>query len=345
MQPPPKPSNEAERLAALHAQCILDTPPEERFDRITRLAIRLFRVPIALVSLVDAERQWFKSCVGLGVRETPRELSFCGHAILQADLMVVEDALRDERFQDNPLVVGAPAIRFYAGHPISMGDGLRVGTLCIIDREPRVVSSEDRELLRDLGRMIEEQLTAMRLATVDELTGLSNRRGFLTIANHALAMCQRSAQPATLAYLDLDRFKEINDSLGHATGDEALREFADILLDTYRGSDILGRLGGDEFCVCFLGTSLAETERPIQRLQEALHRRNESGASPYRLNCSAGTVAYDPSRHPGITDLLAEADARMYAHKRGRRAAAGDGIESGVDAGSERRRRPELAPV
>jgi len=119
MQQPAIPDNETQRLAALHALDVLDTPPEERFDRITRIAARLMDVPICLVTLVDANRQWFKSCIGLDASETPRDISFCGHAILAPEALVIPDAAADPRFADNPLVAGEPRIRFYAGEPLA----------------------------------------------------------------------------------------------------------------------------------------------------------------------------------------------------------------------------------
>ena len=137
MLKPPIPKNEAQRMESLRSLHILDTPAEERFDRITRLAKRLFGVPIALVSLVDESRQWFKSRQGLDATETPREISFCGHSILCDDTMVIADAAQDERFADNPLVTDEPHIRFYAGCPVQTPDRQRIGTLCIIDRQPR----------------------------------------------------------------------------------------------------------------------------------------------------------------------------------------------------------------
>ena len=132
MQKPQLPSDETQRLRALQRLKILDTDIEERFDRITRLACRMFNVPIALVSLVDQDRQWFKSRQGLDACQTGRDISFCGHAILHDGPLVVLDATQDPRFDDNPLVVGAPFIRFYAGHPIHSPDGSRIGTICII---------------------------------------------------------------------------------------------------------------------------------------------------------------------------------------------------------------------
>lgn len=158
--------DDSQRVDSLCRLQLLDTPPEERFDRLTRIAKSYFNVPIALISLVDAKRQWFKSRQGLDAAETPREISFCGHAILGVDIFVVEDALNDSRFSDNPLVLGPPNVRFYAGAPLSTVDGARVGTLCIIDDKPRTLSESDRRFLRDLADCVEQEFARSGLLTV-----------------------------------------------------------------------------------------------------------------------------------------------------------------------------------
>ncbi|RZU47671.1 PAS domain S-box-containing protein [Fluviicoccus keumensis] len=158
MLAPDLPLNEDQRLQALRDLHILDTAPEERFDRLVRTARALFKTPIVLISLIDANRQWFKSCIGLEVDSTPRDISFCGHAILHDDILHIPDALADNRFADNPLVTGAPHIRFYAGAPLRTG-GHRIGTLCLIDRNPRRLSDEERGQLRDIADAIEHQFT------------------------------------------------------------------------------------------------------------------------------------------------------------------------------------------
>lgn len=148
--PAPLPPDEAHRLARLQALAVLDTAPEPVFDALTRLASQVCGVPIALVSLIDAERQWFKAATGLaGVSETPRDVAFCSHAILGTEVMEVHDARQDPRFERNPLVCDDPHIRFYAGAPIALDDGTRVGTLCVIDREPRELDAHQRAMLRD----------------------------------------------------------------------------------------------------------------------------------------------------------------------------------------------------
>ncbi|MDR3382371.1 GGDEF domain-containing protein [Cupriavidus basilensis] len=320
MTPPSIPANEQLRLDTLRALNILDTSAEERFDRLTRLARRLFGVPIALVSLVDANRQWFKSCIGLSSTESPREVSFCGHAILDDGILLVPDALLDERFHDNPLVVDEPGIRFYAGCPLSVANGSKLGTLCLIDVQPREFGEEDRALLRDLARMAEQELAALQLATMDELTMLSNRRGFSVLAQHALNVCKRLDKPATLLFFDLDNFKGINDRFGHAEGDRALSVFAAQLRQSLRDSDVIGRLGGDEFVALLTGSDAALCQTTLARLKSAMDAINEQAARGYDIAFSVGSVQFDAARHDGTTALLAEADAAMYANKASRKA-------------------------
>ncbi|BBP53947.1 GGDEF domain-containing protein [Pseudomonas sp. St386] len=315
MLAPRKPDDEAARLKNLHSLELLDTAPEERFDRLTRLARRLFDVPIALVSLVDANRQWFKSSAGLDASETPREISFCGHAILQDQILEICDAEQDERFHDNPLVMDKPGIRFYAGHPLGMEDGSKLGTLCLLDTKPRKLNDEERELLRDLARMAEQEMVAVQMASMDELTLLSNRRGFRTLAQHALNVCDRLSRPATLLFFDLNDFKPINDRYGHAEGDNALKTFADVLRIAFRESDVIGRLGGDEFVALLTGSSHVEIAAIMTRLQEILDERNAMLQRGYDIRFSVGQIEYDPQRHQSIDMLLADADAAMYAQK------------------------------
>lgn len=152
------PTNEQDRLAALHNLAILDTLPEPRFDRITRVAAAAFGVPIALVSLIDVDRQWFKSCYGMNTSETSRDIAFCAHVVHQKSELIVADTLRDDRFADNPLVLGEPHIRFYAGAPLTLKDGNCIGTLCLIDTRPRELGSNDMDMLLDLRDLVLEEI-------------------------------------------------------------------------------------------------------------------------------------------------------------------------------------------
>ena len=173
MLAPIHPPDEPERLAALCRLHLLDTPPDDRFDRITRTAQRMFGVPIATVTLVDGDRQWFKASIGLDVAETSRDVSFCGHAILQEDPFIIADAALDPRFADNPLVTGAPHIRFYAGVPLHESRGWRVGTLCLIDRVPRELSELEIAALRDLAMWAE---TELNLYTLQQATAITREK-------------------------------------------------------------------------------------------------------------------------------------------------------------------------
>ena len=320
MLKPVTPPDEALRVDSLRALEILDTPAEERFDRLTRVAKRLFDVPIVLISLVDSDRQWFKSCIGLDVTQTPREISFCAHAILDDGILLVPDAASDERFDDNPLVTGEPHIRFYAGCPLKAPDGSRVGTLCIIDRAPRTFEADDLAMLRDIAHMAERELAAVQVATMDSLTMLSNRRGFEALARHALGVCRRLGHPAVLLYFDLDRFKSINDRLGHAEGDRALFDFARLLASNFRESDVIGRIGGDEFTVLATGSGTAALQSSLVRLRESVVSHCSEHQHGYDLGYSLGTARFDPERHAGVVELMAEADTLMYEDKRARHA-------------------------
>lgn len=311
----PLPSDEPQRLASLRALQILDTPHEERFDRITRLAQRLFDVPIAMITMVDAERQWFKSIQGLESRQASRDSAFCAHTILSAGVLEVEDALEDPRFCDNPLVTGNPNIRFYVGVPIQSPDGANVGSLCLIDRRPRKMSPEDLDSLTDLTGMVEKELSAFHLVTTDELTGLSNRRGFLFLGRQLLAVCLRRHMPATVLFADLDNMKPINDDLGHDEGDRALRDIATLLASGFRASDVAARVGGDEFCVLLTGAAMEGLTEALERFRASIEEFNGLNQRPYQLSLSVGSAAFDPEDPLELEELMALADAQMYLEK------------------------------
>ncbi|HEU4708151.1 MAG TPA: sensor domain-containing diguanylate cyclase [Methylophilaceae bacterium] len=316
MKTPEKPVNEQARLDTLRSLNILETGHEERFDRLTRLARRLFHVPIALVSILDAEREWFKSSPGFDLTETSREISFSGHAILSDDLLIVPDTARDERFHDNPLVTGTSNIRFYAGCPITTRNGTKLGTFAIMDHKPRRFTQNDRDLLRDLANMVEQEIEASRHETTDELTLLSNRHGFETLAERALKVCKRSDAPATLLLFNLKDFRQVNDQFGYAEGDRALVAFSTMLVEIFRESDVIGRIGGDEFVVLLTNTAKTESSGVLERLTEALQGYNRLSRRGYNLGYSVEAVEYDPEMHHSIGELLQEADTHMYQSKK-----------------------------
>lgn len=311
-------SNEAERLHALRTLKILDTSHEERFDRVTRMAKRMFNVSISLVSIVDEDRQWFKSKQGLEASETPREISFCGHAINQEGLFIIPDASKDERFFDNPLVTDAPNIRFYAGYPLKIRQGLNIGTLCLIDPRPQGLEEEDQQLLKDLGAMIEQEIQSIQMATLDELTLISNRRGFLTMVEHSLKVCRRNQVSMSFILFDLNKFKAINDTYGHHEGDFVLTTFAQVMLDSFRDCDVVGRLGGDEFVAMLSDTDGGKADIALERFATAIEKTNENLNKPYKIEYSAGVMHFQHDTDKSIEEMIQDTDAAMYEQKKGK---------------------------
>ena len=314
---PDIPFDEKQRLEKLRALKILDTAPEERFDRLTRMARKMFGVDVSVVTLVDDSRQWFKSKAEDSnlPDETGREISFCGHAILGDDVFVVEDALQDTRFCDNPLVVNDPSIRFYAGYPLKVGSGSALGTLCIFDRKPRSFDADDRQSLRDLGGMAEQEIAALQLTSLDELTLISNRRGYIELARHALNACRRTGMKAVVILIELDKFNLINDRFGHVEGDLALLVFANTLRSVFRKSDTCGRIGGNEFAVFMLGTGEQQALEAISRLRSSVTDYNQSSHRGYDIEFSVGYVITESGSDDQIEALLNRADERMNAAK------------------------------
>jgi len=308
---PAIPANESQRLQTLRDLNLLDTPAEERFDRVTRLAKQVFSTSIALVSLVDANRQWFKSRQGLDAEETPRDISFCGHAILDDKIMVVNDAEQDQRFCDNPLVCGDPNIRFYAGYPLAAPDGSRIGTLCVIDDKPKDISTEQLQLLRELGRMVEEELIATNDSTNDAVTEISNRNGFIAIANHLLPMCRRKDQPATLLVFHVQNLLEVEEQVGRAEADAMATELAHMLMASFRDSDVVARLSFDMFCVLLAGADLDGADPARHRFDKQLSERNRDSSCQHEMLIEAHAVAYKEGRHADAAALLQDGEVRI----------------------------------
>jgi diguanylate cyclase (GGDEF)-like protein len=309
--PAPLPSLEDERLAGLRALEVLDTAAEPEFDALVRAAAHVCGTPIALVSLVDARRQWFKANLGLSeAQETPRDVAFCSHAILEPGLFQVKDAAQDARFAGNPLVVDGPRIRFYAGAPIRLKDGQAVGTLCVIDRRPRQLDAAQRDVLAGLaqaaaraleGRQASRQLVqrvARPDATHDALTGLVGRDAFyLQLQQGLKPRPADSAAPLDcLLFLDLDHFRIVNDNCGHAFGDRLLAQMADLLRASVRTSDVVGRLDGDEFAILLKGCPLEVAHELAQKFCNRLEsHRFEVQGKRFRIGASMGLAQLNPS--------------------------------------------------
>ncbi|BAF86414.1 putative signaling protein [Azorhizobium caulinodans ORS 571] len=446
--PYPVPDNEEARLAVLASYHLMDTPPEADFDRLAALAARVFDVPIVLVSLLGRDRQFFKASVGFPVCETSREVSFCAHAIMQDEILVIPDATRDPRFRANPLVLGPPFIRFYAGRPLIAPTGEKVGTVCLIDHEPRFRFTEtDRHNLNDLAAMAVDRMELrrldharnisqarfeniaatspdaiicmnaqgeigfwnssaerlfghgaqdihgrscrilvpghlrraydvlmermrrggglgsalrtfevtgrrrdgvefpaecslsiwrdgpnlsvgaivrdvsdrrqneerlFRLASRDTLTDLPNRSAWRQCLSQTLA----SEPGATVLMIDLDGFKEANDTLGHSAGDAVLKEVAGRLASSCHEALIVARLGGDEFVVLLAGNDEHRARVVAERVVAAVTDRYGVGERKVSIGASIG-IAFYPAHGARGEDLISAADLALYRAKAG----------------------------
>ncbi|AZR34737.1 sensor domain-containing diguanylate cyclase [Xanthomonas vasicola] len=319
------PANEDERVDALHAYRLLDTAAEPSYDAFTSIAATLFRTPMALISLIDTHRQWFKSKVGMQPTETPRELSFCAHAILEPDqVMEVGDTLLDPRFTHNALVTGEPQIRFYAGAPLLTSDGIALGTLCVLDRTPRRLSVAERDALQSLAKQVVNTIELQQAARLveldalrDVLTGLWNRAG-LEHALHALADAPSAAPDAALGFMliELDGFKRQKLQAGAAAADATLLQLAAVLEAQLPPAAILSRLACDQFCVALPTT----TASAVLAAAEGVRKAVEDAPWPTGpLTISVGLV--DVAAHTALESntLLARArHALQQARRDGR---------------------------
>jgi diguanylate cyclase (GGDEF)-like protein len=338
----PLPLNEKARLRALNQYEILDTEAEEAFDELTRLAAFICGTPISTVTLVDEHRQWFKSKIGLTSNESPREFAFCAHAIANDranPAFVIPDAEKDSRFANNPLVLGDPHVRFYAGLPLTNPEGFNLGTLCVIDRTPRDLSPEQIEALRILSRQvmaqlelrkqlralritigekeaIEEELRASReallkLSITDELTGLYNRRALNERLDEAMRLSNRHDWPLSLLLIDADHFKSFNDTFGHPEGDQVLRTLAQCATQLFRNTDICARMGGEEFAIILPNTPSEGAMRIANRFRDALRRASWLKRP---VTVSIGVATRGPVKEYPF-DLITRADRALYLAK------------------------------
>jgi len=331
----PIPTDETLRQRTLDEMNVLDTPAEHYLDTLVRLTQEVAHVDTVLISLIDHDRQWFKARIGLDVNETPRNVSFCGYAILGEDTLLVADAKCDSRFADNPLVLGAPYIRFYAGHPLRAGNGKAIGTLCMFDPRPRLLSEAQQANFRDLATLAEGYLQLrsliqanhdlrlemdreQRKALLDPLTQLWNRGALAAFQDRERRLAKEKGLQLGTLFADLDHFKSVNDKYGHADGDQVLCECARRLRAALRPEDLLVRQGGEEFVALLRVKDRDELVRIAERVRLIVGSRPmQLSSGPLRVSLSVGCTLVADSEQ--IDDALRRADSALYAAKQGGR--------------------------
>ncbi len=303
------------RLSALAKYDILDTPPEEAFDRITRLTARIFDVPMSTVTFLDGHRQWFKARQGVEACETEKGPAFCNLAVQSGDPLIVTDTHLDDRFRDNPFVVGPPYLRFYAGKQLRTTDGTAVGTLCAMDTKPRAFDDDDARTLSDLAAMVMSELELRTLVLRDGMTGALARQAFRQEAERAFALARRHGHPLSGIVFDLDHFKAINDENGHAIGDLVLKACVEVCHQQLRSSDLVGRIGGEEFAIVLPHIDGSAAMNVAQKIRAAIGQIFVPGKfSPVRFTASFGVATIDHTARD-IAELLERADQALYAAK------------------------------
>lgn len=340
---------ETARLAALAGYGILDTLPEASYDDLVAIAAGICDAPMSSVALFDAERKWFKSQHGFSLASMPRHLAFGAHAIERPnEILVVPDALADTRFVDNPFVVGEHKVRFYAGAPLVSSTGAAVGTICVMDRTPRDLAPFQREALASLSRqvvnllelglahrkltshlserewyeqkllgyqreLIAENAQLTEVTRTDPLTGLLNRRAFSGLLETAITGTMFNCEPLSMAIVDIDHFKAINDRNGHPAGDKVLVTVANALKASCGGNKSVARIGGEEFAIVFPGANLEQAHRECERMRATIEAMPHD--VPLTVSIGLATLNIGGS----VSSLYARADEALYAAKRGGR--------------------------
>jgi diguanylate cyclase (GGDEF)-like protein len=331
----PIPADEARRLAALHRYGILDAPTDPDLEALTRLASHITGCEVAVINLIDADRQVQPAATGMEPGVFTREQSMCAHVVAEDAPIHVADARDDTRFADNPFVTGEIAdVRLYASAPLRTPDGFAIGSLCVVDPTPGSLDEGRLAALEDLSHQVVQLLELRRhvedlgnalaevdhLAAHDHLTGLSNRRRFMEEVGSRLR--GRQAITPLVVYCDLDGFKPINDTHGHEIGDLVLVAVAERLQRAVRHDDVVARIGGDEFAVLCADLTEDGVDPLVSRLREEVEQPIATAVGEVSVGLSIGVArAYGAA---DVDTLLRTADGAMYLDKRGRRGATTD---------------------
>ena len=337
---------ERRRLDSVRSTGLLDTGPEQAYDDLVQLAACICQVPMSLVTLVDEHRLWLKARVGVPISEVPRDFSFCSYTIQQNDLFVIPDTLRDPRYAANAAVVANPHVRFYAGYPLSTSSGEKVGSLCVLDSEPRDLSEDQQVAMRVLGRQVmaqielKQQLQSLHAAIkqkqvaelelqssqkqlesanqllleqslTDPLTGLDNRRAFDQALEPEFYRAHRRSAPLSLLMLDIDSFKSFNDTYGHLQGDEVLRRVGSIVRSCSRPEDTTARFGGEELVIILPRTDHEQALQVATRICTSISSATWD-LRPITVSVGVATLG---TAMPTANDLVAAADQALYQAK------------------------------
>jgi diguanylate cyclase (GGDEF)-like protein len=321
------------KLANIHALDPFFTPLEERFERITRLAQRALNLPVAAITLVEGERQWFKSVAGWGISELPLDKSLCREVLTTGTEIIVEDTLHDLYLMDNPYVRKKPKFRFYAGYPIKDSDGSTVGTFCVMDVKPRKVDEDFRAAHADLGEMAQRELFSLELnsaqaelvakldrarrqAMFDSLTRIWNRRGGMDLLGEALKECASFKQTVGICLADLDHFKKVNDRFGHRVGDHVLRKTASTIVACVRPNDVVCRHGGEEFLIIVRDVDEQACLAIGQRICDGIRQMKiTSGGKAIHTTISVGVALRGADETLSPARLVELADRALYRSK------------------------------
>lgn len=288
---------------------------EATFDHMTRLLQLVLDIEMVTISLISADKQILKSRQGLDLKECSRETAFCNIAIRKYEPLVIEDMLEDARVRDNPFVTEAPFLRCYIGAPLTTAEGYNLGTICAFDSKPRRFTAQEIEIIGTFATLVMNHLELRSQANLDYLTGVYNRRSFASGLERELARLHRNNGHAVVAFLDLDHFKKVNDTFGHPVGDKVLQEFAKIVLEQCRRSDLVARLGGEEFAVLLTDTDIAAARSWAERMRKRVSETQFAGDNAVKLTVSVGLAAVDKTQTTSdvITGL---ADTALYKAKR-----------------------------
>lgn len=324
----PRPENEEERLAALRGYGLVDTPADTDFDFLTKMAATICGTPYAFVSLVENDRVWYKSTYGRSAIQTPRDEDYCSWSILEKDGLQIPDLSEDTRTANLTLTKSGPQYRMYCGANLTNSDGHRIGSLCVLDVVPRALDPEKFAILEQLAnqvmslielraknRQLQEAYSIMeRLATVDELTGLLNRRTLMMQLRKEIDRNLRTQSEFALVMIDIDHFKKINDNFGHLRGDAVLREIGQLITQRLRSTDCAGRYGGEELALALLGAGIDEAKRVAEELRSAI-AETAYAEEQIRVTASFGIAVFRTVDAWSMDTLIDAADKALYRAK------------------------------